>query len=271
MTIDTLKHFALFWDLKFKNARRPTQGPFAIICNIPYLISNHHFRSLDNENLALRSEINRVLMASHSETFTQKEADLSVWLCEQKACQSMFEVYARGHGPWKSNWFQTWESCSPFFKFNHEAHLHWQKPKIQTTWVFCCTVYTARKTHNIACRKAHARKNPNPILFFFGKWCACATSLYLWPYVVRITSRAAVGWFCRRSRTTWPKTRIIPARLEQAFTLAKKPWKTGGVSKNPTPECVFRFRFFAVFRGSCLATSHKKPECTTDSGFLMQV
>ena len=23
------------------------------------------------------------------------------------------------------------------------------KPKIQNTWVFCCTVYTARKTHNI--------------------------------------------------------------------------------------------------------------------------
>ena len=55
----------------------------------------------------------------------------------------------------------------------------------------------------------------------FGKWCACATSLYLWPYVVRITSLAAVGWFRRSSRTTWPKTWIIPARLEQAFTLAK--------------------------------------------------
>ena len=27
--------------------------------------------------------------------------------------------------------------------------------------------------------------------WFFGKWWACATSLYLWPYVVRSTSRAA--------------------------------------------------------------------------------
>ena len=27
--------------------------------------------------------------------------------------------------------------------------------------------------------------------WFFGKWCACATSLYLWLYVVRSTSRAA--------------------------------------------------------------------------------
>ena len=112
---------------------------------------------------------------------------------------------------------------------------------------FCCTVYTARKTHNIqvfCCTEKRMReKNPNLILFF-GKWCACATSLYLWPYVVRITSRAAVGWFRRRSRTTWPKTWIIPARLEQAFTLAKKPWKTGGVSKNPTPEVGFSIRVF---------------------------
>ena len=41
------------------------------------------------------------------------------------------------------------------------------KTKIQKTWVFCCTVYTARKTHNIQgflARKAHARKNPNLIL-----------------------------------------------------------------------------------------------------------
>ena len=43
------------------------------------------------------------------------------------------------------------------------------KTKIQKTWVFCCTVYTTRKTHltfRFLARKAHARKNPN-ILFFW--------------------------------------------------------------------------------------------------------
>ena len=138
------------------------------------------------------------------------------------------------------------------------------KSKIQKTWGFCCTVYTARKTHNIWVfwhekRNGMREKNPNLILVF-GKWCACATSLYLCPYVVRITSRAAVGWFRRRSRTTWPKTRITPARLEQAFKLAKKnPEKPAEFQKIPLRRWVFLFGFFAVFRGSCLATSHKKP------------
>ena len=62
--------------------------------------------------------------------------------------------------------------------------------------------------------------------------------------VVRITSRAAVGWFRWRSRTTWPKTRIIPARLERAFTLAKNQWNFGGVSKNHAAEVGFSIRFF---------------------------
>ena len=90
--------------------------------------------------------------------------------------------------------------------------------------------------------------------------------------VVRITSRAAVGWFRWRLRTMWPKTRIIPARLERAFTLAKKQWNFGGVSKNHTAEVgFFDSGFFGVFRGSCLATFNEKPECEKDSGFFMQV
>ena len=89
------------------------------------------------------------------------------------------------------------------------------------------TVYTARKTHNIRgfWHEKRMREKTWISYWCFGKWCACATSLYLWPYLVRITSRAAVGWFRRRSRTTWPKTWIIPARLEQAFTLEKKNLK----------------------------------------------
>ena len=144
------------------------------------------------------------------------------------------------------------------------------KTKIQKTWVFCCTVYTARKTHKhsgFLAWKAHARKNPNlsgaheRLLSTFDR-----------TRVVRITSRAAVGWFRWRSRITWPKTWIIPARLERAFTLAKNQWNFGGVSKNHAAEVgFFDSVFFSVFRGSCLATFNEKPECEKDSGFFMPV
>ena len=62
--------------------------------------------------------------------------------------------------------------------------------------------------------------------------------------VVRITSRAAVGWFRWRSRTTLPKTRIIPARLERAFTLALYQWNFCGVSKDHAAEVGFSIRVF---------------------------
>ena len=51
----------------------------------------------------------------------------------------------------------------------------------------------------------------------------------------------------------------------------EKPEKPEEFQKIPLRRWVFRFVFFAVFRGSCLATSHEKPECTKDSGFFMQV
>ena len=51
----------------------------------------------------------------------------------------------------------------------------------------------------------------------------------------------------------------------------KNPEKPAEFQKIPLRRWVFRFGFFAVFKGSCLATSHEKPECTKDSGFLMQV
>ena len=62
--------------------------------------------------------------------------------------------------------------------------------------------------------------------------------------VVRITSRAAVGWFRWRSRTTWPKTRIIPARLERAFTLTKTSEILAEMQKITLRRWVFRFVFF---------------------------
>ena len=117
------------------------------------------------------------------------------------------------------------------------------KTKIQKTWVFCCTVYTARKTHNIRVfwhEKRMCEKTRISYIDVLVIWCACATlSTFDRTRVVRITSRAAVGWFRWRSRITWPKTRIIPARLERAFTLAKNQWNFGGVSKNHAAEVGF--------------------------------
>ena len=40
-------------------------------------------------------------------------------------------------------------------------------------------------------KKRACAKNPWISYWFLGKWCACATSVYFWPYVVHSTSRAA--------------------------------------------------------------------------------
>ena len=136
------------------------------------------------------------------------------------------------------------------------------KTKIQKTWVFCCTVYTARKTHNIQVFWHEKRMREKHIWLLSNLWpssftccfiprvipggtqSACAKNFSLpstfdRTRVVRITLRAAVGWFRWRSGTTWPKTRIIPCEIGAAFTLAKTQWNTRGVSKNPTPEVGF--------------------------------
>ena len=87
----------------------------------------------------------------------------------------------------------------------------------------------------------------------------CDFSLPLTVHVyVRFTSRAAVGWFRWRSRTTWPKTRIIPARLERAFTLAKNQWNFGGVSKNHAAEVGFSIRVFWSVYGKLPSNFQRK-------------
>ena len=150
------------------------------------------------------------------------------------------------------------------------------KTKIQKTWVFCCTVYTARKTHNIRgfWHEKRMREKTRISYLCFGKWCACATSLYLWPYTC---SAHYVRW---RSRTTWPKIRIIPGfffifffyEIGASVYIGKKPVKFRRSFKKITLQrWVFLFGFFGVFRGSCLATFNEKPECEKDSGFLMPV
>ena len=174
---------------------------------------------------------------------------------------------------------------SKMFRWEPEGHYHcinsiWgpftlAKTKIQKTWVFCWTVYTARNTHNIQgfWHEKRMREKTRISYLCFGKWCACTTSLYLWPYTcsahyVAGRSRVTFRW---RSRTMWPKTRIIPARLERAFTLAKNQWNFGGVSKNHAAEVGFSIRVFWSVEGSCLATFNEKPECEKDSGFFMPV
>ena len=111
-------------------------------------------------------------------------------------------------------------------------------------------------------------KTPNLILASFGKWCAWATSLYLWPYTCSAHYVAGRGRVIPSEGDS--KTRIILARLERAFTLAKKLWNFGGVSKNHAAEVGFSIRVFEECLGrSCLATFNEKPECEKDSGFFM--
>ena len=149
------------------------------------------------------------------------------------------------------------------------------KTKIQKTWVFCCTVYTARKTHIIRgfWHEKRMREKTWISYWCFGKWCACATSLYRWPYTCSAHYVAGRG-------------RVIPLKVTCHVTKnpnntgeigvsiyigKKNQWNFGGVSKNHAAEVGFSIRVFGVFRGSCLSTFNEKPECEKDSGFLMQV
>ena len=77
--------------------------------------------------------------------------------------------------------------------------------------------------------------------------------------------------------------RVIPQKV--TYHVTKNPNNTGEIGagvyigkqtlknrrsfkKSYSGGGFFLFGFFAVFRGSCLATSHEKPECTKDSGFF---
>ena len=148
------------------------------------------------------------------------------------------------------------------------------KTKIQKTWVFCCTVYTARKTHNIRgvfWHEKRMREKTRISYWCFGKWCACATSLYLWPYTCSAHYVAGRGRVIPL-KVTYHVTKNLNNTLwdwSRRLHWQNTPEKPAEFQKILLWRWVFRFGFFAVFRGSCLATSHKIPECTKDSGFLM--
>ena len=131
----------------------------------------------------------------------------------------------------------TWND---YFPFNRPIYINWQKPKSVVPF----TLPEKPITFHFFWQEKRMRENPRISYWFFGKWSACATSLYLWPYIVRSMSRAAGDSADWRSRPTWPKTRIIPVSGERAFTLAKNQWKTGGVKKKNTSEVGFSIRVF---------------------------
>ena len=122
------------------------------------------------------------------------------------------------------------------------------KTKIQKTWVFCCTVYTARKTHNIwgFWHEKRMREKTRISYLCFGKWCACATSLYLWPYTCSAHYVAGRG-------------RVIPLKVTCHVT--KNPNNTGEIGAS-----VYIGKKPVKFR-----RSFKKSRCGGgffDSGFL---
>ena len=136
----------------------------------------------------------------------------------------------------------------------HKAHLHWQKPKSKKPGFFVVglpfTLPEKPITFGVfGTKSACAKKPESHTCVLVSGAHARLLSTFDRTRVVRITSmRAAVGWFCWRSRTTWPsKTQIIPARLERAFTLAKNQWNFGGVhppSKNHAAEVSFSIQVF---------------------------
>ena len=146
--------------------------------------------------------------------------------------------------------FQIYQNylCALIFPVPVLAPFTLAKTKIQKTWVFCCTVYTARKTHNIQgfWHEKRMREKTRISYLCFGKWCACATSLYLWPYTCSAHYVAGRG-------------RVIP--LKVTYHVTKNPNNTGEIGAS-----VYIGKKPVKFR-----RSFKKSRCGGgffDSGFL---
>ena len=137
-------------------------------------------------------------------------------------------------------------------------------PKLQKIWLgfLLYRLHCQNLTHNIrgfngTRLHAHCAKKPvnrDILQAVLRKWCASARQTHHdlmldRTRVVRITSRAAVGWFRWMSRTTWPKISwIIPVRSSGAtrmITLAKNQWNYRlWVSKTHAAEVGFLIRVF---------------------------
>ena len=126
----------------------------------------------------------------------------------------------------------------------------WQKPKSKNL-VFCCTVYTAEKpiTFGVFGTKSACAKKPESHTDVLVSGAhARLLSTFDRTRVVCITSRAAGRVIPLKVTYHVTKYRITPCEIGAGVYIGKRPWKTRGVSKNPTPEVRFSILVFAVFR-----------------------
>ena len=132
--------------------------------------------------------------------------------------------------------------------WSHEAHLHWQKPKSKKPGFFVVPFTLPEKPINIRgfWHEKRMREKTRISYLCFGKWCACATSLYLWPYTCSAHYVAGRG-------------RVIP--LKVTYHVTKNPNNTGEIGAS-----IYIGKKPVKFR-----RSFKKSRCGGgffDSGFL---
>ena len=127
----------------------------------------------------------------------------------------------------------------------YQAHLHWQKPKSKKPG-FLVVPFTLPDKPITFGHEKRMRENPRISYWCFGKWCAYATSLYLWPYTCSAHYVAGRG-------------RVIP--LKVMYHVTKNPNNTGEIGAS-----VYIGKKPVKFR-----RSFKKSRCGDgffDSGFL---
>ena len=138
--------------------------------------------------------------------------------------------------------------CVHVQSLHQKAHLHWQKPKSKKPGFFVVPFTLPEKpiTFGVFGTKSACAKKPRISYWCFGKWCACATSLYLWPYMCSAHYVAGRG-------------RVIP--LKVTYHVTKNPNNTGEIGAS-----VYIGKKTVKFR-----RSFKKSRCGDgffDSGFL---
>ena len=157
-------------------------------------------------------------------------------------------------------------------KIGLPIYINWQKPKSKKPGFVVVPFTLPEKTHNIRgfWHEKRMREKPRISYLCFGKWCACATSLYLWPYTCSAHYIAGRG-------------RVIP--LKVTYHVTKNPNNTGEIGasvyigKKPVKfqrsfkksRCgggFFDSFFFVCLGGSCLATFNEKTRMRERFGFL---
>ena len=112
--------------------------------------------------------------------------------------------------------------------YQHHYRPIWQKPKSKKPGVFVVLFTLQEKPitfGGFGTKSACAKKPESHTDVLVSGAYARLLSTFDHTRVVRITSRAAVGWFRWRSGTTWQKTRIIPCEIGAGVYIGKKPVK----------------------------------------------